>query len=90
MILKFENRRYWGNLLLKYVQAENDSRFRDMINVSQRHFMGADVMKVFLKHYSLKTFETVKRLYSKDIMLLNYVEDVRYLENVVKASGGDV
>jgi hypothetical protein len=89
VILKFENRNYWGNLLLKYVQNENDSQFRDMVNVSQRHFMGADVMKVILKHYTLKTLENVKRLYEKDIQLFEYTDDVQFLENVIKLSDSD-
>jgi hypothetical protein len=60
-----------------------------MVNVSQRHFMGADVMKVILKHYTLKTLENVKRLYEKDIQLFEYTDDVQFLENVIKLSDSD-
>lgn len=84
VILKFENRKIWGSLLLKYAQVESEARFQDMVNVSQRHFMGADVMKVILKHYNVETLNIVKRLYAKDIDLFDYVNDVLFLENVIK------
>lgn len=86
VILKFENRKIWGNLLLKYAQVENESMFQDMVNVSQRHFMGADVFKVILKHYTLKTLAIVKRLYAKDIQLFDYSDDVQFLENAIRIS----
>lgn len=84
VILKFENRKQWGGLLLHRVQGENDPIFQDMVNVSQRHFMGADVMKVVLKHYTVSTLDVVKRLYKKDIELFGYADDVKFLENVIK------
>jgi hypothetical protein len=72
------------------VQAEQDPRFQDMVNVSQRHYMGADVMKIFLTHYNVETVEIVKRLYKKDIDLFDYTDDVSFIENVVRVSSSNV
>jgi hypothetical protein len=86
VILKFENRQYWGNLLLKYLRVEDDKRFIGMVNVSQRNFMGADVMRVIMKHYNIGTLNVVKRIYKKDIELFNYGDDIKFLENVIRSN----
>lgn len=56
-----------------------------MVNVSQRHFMGADIVQVILKHYTVQTLAIVKRLYAKDIQLFDYTDDVQFLENIIRS-----
>lgn len=89
VILQFENRRHWGNLLLRRLQVQEETRFQDMVNVSQRHFMGADVMKVFARHYTLQALQAAKRLYERDIELFHYGEDVAFLERVVTGASAE-
>ena len=81
VLLRIENRRFWNNMLLNYMNILNDTFVVPLVMKYTRP--KADRLDVILKHYTPELLHIVMTLYAKDIELFEYQEDVSILEEII-------